>query len=624
MKKILSSLCVCACAFASAQISFSLASGSPITAPTNMKCILSRDLNNDGNMDLLTSTAYGSAISAFTGNGNGQFVANSTYNVAGNGPIFMALADFNGDTKQDMAVANYNNNDISVLLAATAGGFTASATPSYTLGNQPYCVDVADFNMDGRMDIIACSANGYNVSMWFGNGAGSFTVAPSFPIFTPPLPYYVCAGFFNQDAFPDFAYVTGLGNLLYVYINNGSGSFTGATGSPYATGTEPRTISAKDLNNDGFTDLVVPNASSNDVSVFMGSASGAFTAASGSPISLGTYPYQAAIADYDLNGTQDLAITCANVNQLYLLSGNGTGGFSGAGSPISVGNMPQSIVTDDFNADGKPDLALADWYGTGVNVFLNTNTVCPVSAGFTYTNSGNGLVNFYDSSTGTSGATTYAWNFGDNSSGTGAITSHTYANGTYTVTLTVSNSSLCVDTYTQVVSVCAIAPTFTYSVLANGQVNFFNTSTGAGTAAVCTWSYGDNTTGTGFNSSHNYSTGTYTVTLNITDTPGCTRSVSQVITIEVITGLSESSPQSLAYVYPNPAKSKLNIDLAGLNTAQKTRFIAYAVTGSQVLNLELDAVKTSVTVSHLPAGLYFYKLVQGENSIKQGRIVIEK
>lgn len=605
-------------------ISFSLASGSPITSSNFMRCLLAKDLNNDGNKDLLVGTGYGTNINTFHGNGAGQFSATSVYSLSGNGTIAMAMADFNADNLQDIAIANYNTNNVSVMHRSTSGSFTNAVNATYTIGNQPYSVDVADFNMDGHLDIICCSANGYNVFIWQGNGSGTFASTPSFSLSTPPVPYHVCAGYFNQDGFPDFAYVSGTTNQLFVYLNNGAGSFSAASGSPYTTGTEPRTISAGDLNNDGFTDLVVPNAQSNNLSLFLGAATGSFTAASGSPISVGNYPYQVGIADFDFNGTKDMVVACAGSNAMYRLSGNGNATFSSGGTPLPVGNMPQSLVADDFNNDGKTDVAVADWGGSDIHVFLNTNTTCPVSSAFAFTTQANGAVNFSSASTGTSSGTSYSWNFGNGNTATGASVSQAFTTGVYTVTLTASNSSLCSSMSVQTISVCILAPSFTYSTQPNGQVTFYNSSTGIGNTSVFNWNFGDSNSAPGYTATHTYAPGTFVVTLTASDFPGCSASVSQTITVEVISAVSEYTWAKDVFIYPNPANDRVQLDLSAAEITDKCRVVLYSCTGAEVLRAELQPGINSISLAQLPPGVYGYQLIAREHSIKAGKLVVQE
>ena len=88
-------------------------------------------------------------VSVLLGKGDGTFQTQKTYAV-GNGPNSVAVGDFNGDGKADLAVANYDNN-VSVLLGNGDGTFQTQTT--YAVGNGPRSVAVGDFNGDGKADL---------------------------------------------------------------------------------------------------------------------------------------------------------------------------------------------------------------------------------------------------------------------------------------------------------------------------------------------------------------------------------------------------------------------------------------------------------------------------------------
>jgi len=103
----------------------------------------------------------------------------------GVGPISPAIADFNGDGKLDVAVANYTDNTVSLLLGKGDGTFQQQV--SFATGIQPVSVAVEDFDHDGRLDLAVgnfCtdpSCVSSSISILLGNGDGTISPQRSFP-----------------------------------------------------------------------------------------------------------------------------------------------------------------------------------------------------------------------------------------------------------------------------------------------------------------------------------------------------------------------------------------------------------------------------------------------------------
>ncbi len=123
--------------------------------------------------------------------------------------------------------------------------------------------------------------------------------------------------------------------------------------------------------------------------------------------------------------------------------------------------------------------------------------------------------------------TGYAWTFGDGGTATGATASHTYAaDGTFPITLTITDSSSQTASSTQPVTVANGAPTAAFTSSCATLTCSFDGSASSdadGTVDSYSWEFGDGTTGSGATASHDYAAaGTYQVRLTVTDNAGAT------------------------------------------------------------------------------------------------------
>ena len=129
----------------------------------------------------------------------------------------------------------------------------------------------------------------------------------------------------------------------------------------------------------------------------------------------------------------------------------------------------------------------------------------------------------------------YAWNFGDGTTGSGATVNHTYAAGTYTITLIVTDSAGAMSSQSNSVTVVNTPPVASFTSACSGVTCTFNGSASAdsdGTIASYAWDLGDGATSSGPIVSHIYATaGTYTITLTVTDNLGATGVQSTSVTV---------------------------------------------------------------------------------------------
>src|SRR5271157_3828864 len=184
-------------------------------------------------------------------------------------------------------------------------------------------------------------------------------------------------------------------------------------------------------------------------------------------------------------------------------------------------------------------------------------TALTVSAGSNFSTTEGTSVTFAGSASGGAAPYTYSWNFGDNSTGSGATPSHTYKdNGTYTATLSVTDSSAQSGSSFVVVTVGDVPPTVRLSGPSSGTVGASLSFTATATdpspvnqAAGFTynWNFGDGGTGSGASTTHTYViAGNYTVSVTATDEDGETSAAATTVVT-----VSSSAAGISYYIAPN-------------------------------------------------------------------------
>jgi hypothetical protein len=320
------------------------------------------DFNGDTKPDLAVADWGSESVSILLGDGSGGFGARTEYG-AGYYPWQVAIGDFNGDTKPDLAVAPISDNKLPILLGNGDGTFTG---PTF-YGTSPILTSVAVgyFNADANLDVAVATAYESTVSVLLGNGDGTFGTATEFPVGLEPQS--VAVGDFNGDHKADLAVADGGSNSVSILLGNGDGTFGAA--SEIAIGEFPDSVAVGDFNGDTKLDLAVGNGNSftGEVSILLGNGDGTFTGPVG--VSAGGLINQVAVGDLNGDGKPDLAVALRSGSGVAVLLGRGDGGFGGAQS-FAAGKVPTSVAIDDLNGDGRPDLAVADGLG-GVSILSN-------------------------------------------------------------------------------------------------------------------------------------------------------------------------------------------------------------------------------------------------------------
>jgi hypothetical protein len=289
---------------------------------------------------------------------------------AGNSPVAVAIGDFNGDGKPDLAVANQGagsgaDGSVSVLLGRGDGTFAAPV--NYLTSGSSQGIALADLNGDRKLDIATgvnfgpFLSSGGGASVLLGHGDGTFATATTTAAGENIIG--IVAADFNGDGKLDLALTSADTNTVEVLLGNGDGTFQPAVA--YSTvvsgkGTYPESIAAGDFNRDGKIDLAVGSGGSDrTLSILLGNGDGTFGSAANTTV--GCLCAGVVAADFNGDGKLDLALSDLQGGRVFVLLGHGDGTFS---TPVHFPAVtPQGLAAADVDGDGKLDLVAANALG---------------------------------------------------------------------------------------------------------------------------------------------------------------------------------------------------------------------------------------------------------------------
>jgi hypothetical protein len=378
--------------------------------------IVAGDFNGDGKKDLAvadygdSTTGAGAGVTILLGKGDGTFQPGVHCSV---GPILgaIAAADFNQDGKLDLVVTTGvgpNSLVAGITILLGNGDGTLRVTTSIALDG-PRSLAVGDFNGDGKLDVAAgiddSPTTTAHLSILLGRGDGSFSPPANYAMPGALIPWSVAVSDFNGDNYLDVAVSTFALSSIGIFLGKGDGTFQPQLSTSFPNGSSGDSVAVGDFNRDGKPDLFATNQKFcvNVIPpchpfvggrVLLGMGDGTFQA---QDLLTGSSGYNhtdsTAIADYNSDGNLDLAFTSNDgvTSSVSVMFGNGDGTFQ---SPVAftIASAPRFLVAADFNGDNRPDLALPNPGGNSVSILLNTTRSASFLLSVTATGTGIGTV----------------------------------------------------------------------------------------------------------------------------------------------------------------------------------------------------------------------------------------
>ncbi|WP_417265551.1 FG-GAP-like repeat-containing protein [Brumimicrobium sp.] len=525
--------------------------GYDLATGNNPSSIISGDFNGNTFQDIIVTNYTDGTASVFINTG-GVFGAPTTLNV-GSAPLKIRKGDFNNDSNLDLFVVN-EGNEVTVLPGNGSGAFLTPIVKPTGSGSLPYDIAVGDIDGDGNDDFVVSLSGTNKVSIFKSSGTDFVSTQRN----TGSSPYGVAFADLTGDARPEIIVANNGSDNIMVFSNNGTGLFGMFPTTYTSSDTKPISITTGDFNGDGETDVAITHLvslnSTGNVVFYVGDGTGSLTFDNRHPV--GSNPVSIVADDLDNNGSQDLAVVNESGNYVSIMLSMSSTPVITAGGPLTFCGSGSVTLTSSYAAEylwsnGETTQSItvsaAGNYsvttsapGGGCTAVSNVLTVTHLtSPSLSFTGSDEICVGGSTSITVT-GADTYQWS---DALGTNATqTLSPIADKTYTVVGEMSNG--CTDSLDITITVHPL-PDADFNTLnpqyceTSGAINLTPNVSGG------TFS-GPGVSGTIFDPS-TAGVGTHSIVYTITDGNGCSNSSSQ--SVEVTAGGVDATFTSLASQY---------------------------------------------------------------------------
>jgi hypothetical protein len=319
-------------------------------------------INRDIFLDLVVVSDEGLIV--FLGAGNGTFNRMGTFST-GDSPNAVGAGDFDNDGDLDLVATTFADN-VAILLGDGQGSFDEPTFASLGDGSGPTALLVTRIDGDAALDLAVVNLGDDSLTVLRGRGDGTFdffdaaaTAVPTTGIASTAI----VGDDFNNDGFTDLAIVNEISEDVSVFLGNGNGTFRNPR--RHGTGMGPTALAVGRINGDAFSDLAVANTANdvqNGISILLGQSTGVFQSQRFvDPTS--TDPNDIRLADIDGDGVLDTIVTSTIDSTLGINLGFGDGEF---GALLSAANVPGLVVGDqqvqlavgDLDNSALPDIVV--------------------------------------------------------------------------------------------------------------------------------------------------------------------------------------------------------------------------------------------------------------------------
>ena len=228
------------------------------------------DFNNDHRLDIIVTSTFTDHVGVFLGYASESFLfAPPTSTGSLSQPSSIAVGDFDHDTRLDIVVANNGADNVMVLFGSGYGTFVNQITYSTGHDSKPCWVAVGDFNNDSRLDIVVANSGANNVGIFLSNGSGTFSTQMIYSTGVDSQPYSVAVLDLDNDTRLDVAVANYGSDSVIVLFGDGNGSFSKQLIFDTGFDSHPFSLAVGDVNNDNLSDIIGTNDGYGNIDIIL-------------------------------------------------------------------------------------------------------------------------------------------------------------------------------------------------------------------------------------------------------------------------------------------------------------------------------------------------------------------
>lgn len=244
--------------------------GLPVSLKGAARDIAAADVDADDDLDVVVGEFFPARVAILRNDGSGSLAPPLFEDAGGAATNIFAIAtgDFSGDGEEDFVVGNQHTHELTVYVndGDEDGDFTEGAPVT---GLDAYSLATGFFDAGGALDVAVATETTAAVIL-LGNGSGGLSPAASSPETVPGPSHAIASADFNADGKPDLV-ATGNNTPGYaaVLLGNGGGDFAPAPSSPESVGAFPLALVAAPLDANSSPDLAIANLFSESANVLL-------------------------------------------------------------------------------------------------------------------------------------------------------------------------------------------------------------------------------------------------------------------------------------------------------------------------------------------------------------------